>query len=150
MRRAIDEVVGQGAGCGVAAAVGEFGLQDAGRAGAEKDADPVLAVLGDGFSYLVAEAIGFQPHLRQAVVAAVVVGQGRRQLFIVDAGHLADPGVEFHRLKGARRQAATAGAQGVPGGVKAAAEAAGGGEGGKQQRGQGWSPDKESKILAEP
>ena len=56
------------------------------------------------------------------------------------AGDLADPGVELHRLEGARRQAAAPAAQGIAGGVEAAAEAAGGGVGGKEQRGQGGAP----------
>ncbi len=72
---------------------------------------------------------------------------GVQLLDVIDAGHLADPGVEFHRLEGARRQAATAAAQGVPRGVEAAAETAGGGEGGKQQRGQVGGSDSRNRKF---
>ena len=48
VRRAVVEIVGQRAALRIAAAVGQFGLQDAGRAGAEEDADPRLAVAGNG------------------------------------------------------------------------------------------------------
>jgi hypothetical protein len=86
VRRAVVEIVGQRAALRIAPAVGQFGLQDAGRAGAEEDADPCLAVAGNGRAHPVGEAVGFQAHLRQAVVAAVVMARAAGSRSLSTAG----------------------------------------------------------------
>ena len=96
----------------MAAAIGQFGLQDAGRAGAEKDAHPLPSMAGNGLADLRGEVVGFEGHLGQAVVAAIVGGKRGGQALVVDAGHFADPGGELDRLEGARRQSAAPFAQG--------------------------------------
>ena len=109
-------------------------MQDAAGAGAEEDADAAFAVTGNRRADAPGEAVGFQPQLRQAVVAAIVAGERFWQFFSVDRSNLADPGVEANRFKGAGLQPATTFAQAGQQGVKAVAEAGGGGVTGQEQR----------------
>jgi len=147
VRRAVDEIVGQRAACRVAAAVGQFGLQDAGRAGAEEDADAGLAVAGHGGADAVGETVGLQRELGQPVVAAVVGGKRGRQFLVVDADDFADPGVEPDAFERAGHQAATAFAQAGERRLEPGAEAGGGGVGGKEQRGHGGPRIHQAVIL---
>lgn len=106
MGRAIDEIVGQRAALRIAPAIRQFGLQDAGGAGAEENADAGRAVTCYRRPDPVGEAVGFEPEPGQAVVAAIVAPQEIGQFFGVDRGNLADPRIQFHCLEGARCEAA--------------------------------------------
>src|SRR5437868_1322248 len=77
-----------------AMAIGDLGLQDARSAGTEEDADAVAAVACRGAPGVVGEVVGAQAHLGDPVVAAVVIGELRRQGHAVGAGDDADPGVD--------------------------------------------------------
>ena len=138
---AIVEVVGQGAGCRVAAAIGLFGLQDAGGAGAEQNADPPPAVAGGSRADGGIEAILAQAQQGEAVVAALVLGKTGRQRRLVDAGHFTDMGRQVgYRLEGAGREPALLRTQGSQRRIQAVAKAACGGEVGKPERIQQVNP----------
>ena len=127
--RAVDEIVGQRAGIRIAPAIGQLGLQDAGGAGAEKDADTGPAVTGGRRANFVGKTVSFEPEPRQAVVAAVITGEGVGQFFGVDRGNLADPCIQLHRLESAGSEAAPSFAQAGQQRVAAVAKTGGGGAG---------------------
>ena len=112
----------------VAMLVGVFGLQDAGRAGADEHADAPGAVACLGGLDVRGKAVLCQADPRQAVVAAIEVGQVRAQAFRICAFHCTDPGVEVCPWEVAGRQAATLPAQRIEGGVQATSNTTRGGE----------------------
>jgi hypothetical protein len=121
----------------VAAPVGQFQLQHAGGAGAEDHGNPALAVATSSGTHRVGEAIRLQAEQRQPVVAALVARQRSGQFHVVDARHLADPGIQPHRLEVAMLQPAGHVLQPGARRRQPAAEAGGGSEVGKQQGSHG-------------
>jgi hypothetical protein len=107
MRGGIVESIRERTGTNVALPLGQFGVEQTGSAGTEKQADAVGPVAVACLRHHVQEAVLRQRQLRQAIVAAVKGCQLRRhgrELFI---RHLADPGVEANAVERARRQPRT-------------------------------------------
>jgi len=144
---AVVEIAGQGAAIRVTAAVSQFGLQDAGGAGAEENANTGLAVTGDGVAHTPGETVGLQSKLRQPVVAAIVAGQHFWQFLRVDRSNLADPGIQPHRLESTGCQAAAIFAQSGQQRIKPVAQTRACGIGGNEQWGHGRHPFDQASIL---
>src|SRR6185437_9032176 len=90
VRAAITKVRRQRAAHRVEAPEGLLGLEDAGGAGADEDADAGGAVAGGAARHRRREAVLAQGEERQAVVATLERRERRGQRRGVDAGHLAD------------------------------------------------------------
>ncbi|CCF97238.1 hypothetical protein RSK60_1940007 [Ralstonia solanacearum K60] len=153
VRLRVVEIGGQGAGLRIAVLVGEFGLQDAGGAGAHEDADARGAMTCLRCLDMLGEAVLREADLREPVVAAFEVAQVGAHGLGVDAIHRAGPGVEIGTLEAAWRKAAALPAQGIEGGVDAASEAARGGEVREQegfQRGESDGSDGDGGGFMRP
>ena len=108
MRGVIDVIRGQRATGGVAPAIRQLRLQDAGGAGAQKYADALRPVLFDRRLHRAGESVLLQAQQREAIVAAVECCQGLRQAYGIDAGHFAHPRRQINGVEATRRESAAA------------------------------------------
>ena len=76
---------------GAAGGEGFLGREHAGGAAAEDHGDAVGAMAGDGAGDGGREAVGVEGHVGEAVVAAIVVGEGGGEPMLLDAVDAADP-----------------------------------------------------------
>src|SRR5215470_2156340 len=106
VRTVIAEAFRQRAALRVAAAVGELGLEDAGGARAEKQSDTLWPVARRARGHRLPEAVLTEREPREAVVAAVELGELARQRRLIDSGDLTDTGVEAHGLEAAGSESA--------------------------------------------
>src|SRR5882762_9931037 len=102
VRAAVAKVRRQRTAHRVALAVGELGLEDARGAGAEKHPDALAPVAGGGALHRLGKTVLHEAEVGQAIVATLELVQPRRERGVIHARHLAHPGVEPHRLEGAR------------------------------------------------
>lgn len=128
VRGAINKIGGEGAAHGIAPTVSQFGLQDAGGAGADKHAHALSAVFVGGGCYGIGEAILHQSEQREPVVSAVKVGQVRGQLHGIDSRDFAHKSCQVNRIKRARNPPTTLLVQRSEGLLETATDAAGRGE----------------------
>lgn len=133
VRGAVNKLGGECACHRVAPPVGQFGLQDARSAGAEKHTDAVRAVCCDGGAHRLSKAILHQSQQREPVIAAIKIGQVCGKLHRIDPGHLANERRQIYRIERARRQPGAPLEQCVQGLVEAATDAAGCGEMGEPE-----------------
>lgn len=147
MGATVDEVVRQRPAQRITPAIGQFGLQDAGGAGAEEDADATFSVTGNRFPNALGKAIGFQAELHQPVIAAIVARQIFWQFLRVDRNHFTDPGIESDRFENTGPESAAPLTQASQRRLKAAAKAGGGGVTGNMQRGHGGPRIHQTPIL---
>ena len=118
----------------VALAVGELGLEDPRGAGAEKHPDALTPVALSGALHRLGKTVLGEAEVGQAIVAALELAQPRRQRGLIDARNLAHPGVEPHRLEGARGEPRAPLAQRGERGGHTATDAARGREAGERER----------------
>jgi len=137
VRGAVNKIGRQCARHRVAPPVGQLGLQNAGSAGADEHTHALRTIFCAGHAHRLGKAILQQAQQREPVVAAIKFRQVRGQLHRIHPGHLANESRQVHRLKRARRQPATALAQGVQRLVETATDAAGDCEMGEVERVQG-------------
>lgn len=121
----------------VASPVGQFGLQNAGSAGAEKHTNALCAKFFDGSMHRLGKAILHQAQQRKPIVAAIEFGQVCWNPHFIHSCHLAYNGRQIHRVKCARGKSCTTLAQCGKRLVETATDAAGRGEMGKPERVQG-------------
>src|SRR3990167_11246203 len=84
VRGAINKIGGEGTAHRVAPTVSQFGLQNAGGAGADKYANALRAVSCAGGRHGTGKAILRQAQQREPVVTAIEVGQWRGKLHAID------------------------------------------------------------------
>lgn len=161
--RAINEIGRKRAAHRVAPSIRQLGLQNAGRAGADKHTNALRAVFRDGGADRFGETILKQPKQSEPIIAAIEIGQVRGQLHRIHARHFAYMGRQLHGIERARRESGTALTQCIQRLVKAATDTAGGGEMGEpnwvqskvslsKQRGSyhkidGERPEREAAIM---
>src|SRR4029077_1329516 len=102
--------------------------------GTEKHSDAGVSVTRRARLHRRDEAVLRQTEPREAVVAAVDLGERRRQRRIIDASDLPDTGIQRHRLEAAGSQAAALCAQALQRGAQSATNSAGGSEAGERER----------------
>lgn len=117
-------------------AVSQFGLKNAGGAGADEDADALGAIFVGGSGDRFGKPVLPQAEQGQPVVAAIESGQRRGKLHPINAWDFSGKRRQVHRVEGARQQAATLLAQRRQGRLQAEAEAAGRGVMGEPERRQ--------------
>ena len=106
MRLGIVKPGGQRAALRIALPVCEFGLKNAGGAGADKHADALSAIALRRRRDGLRKAILREAELSQPVVAAVEVAQIGTHRLVIDAFNFADPGVQRRALEAARYEPA--------------------------------------------
>ncbi len=126
VRRAVIKIGGQCPARRIPPPVSQFRLQNAGSAGAEKQAHTLRAVSGNGRAHRILKTVLHQTQHGEPVVAAIETRQGRGQLHRIHSGHLADIGLQINGIKRAGRQPAAGLTQGIQCLLKTAADAAGG------------------------
>ena len=142
VRRAINEIGRQGAGCRIAPPVGQLGLQNAGCAGADEYTNALCTMFCDGSANRFVKIVLRQTQKREPVVAAIEIGQMRGKLRGIHPRHLADACRQIHRIERARRKAGATLAQRVQSLIKAATDTAGRSEMGKPE----WVQSKASQL----
>jgi hypothetical protein len=108
MRACIIETVGKRTGSRVTLPVGKFGIQYAGSAGAEKQADAFATVTPASGSDSLGETILTQAKLGESIVAAVVSRKVVPHGFILQATYTTDISVQIHIEKVTLGQAGAA------------------------------------------
>ena len=107
VRGAVNKIGGEGAAHRIAPTVSQFGLQNAGGAGANEYANALRAIFSGGGRYGFGKAVLHQSEQREPVVSAVKVGQVRGQLHGIDTRDFAHKSCQIDRIERARKQPAT-------------------------------------------
>ena len=106
MRAMINKISRQDAADRIASPVSLLGLENAGRAGAQKHTYPRPSETRRRLFHRLRQAILGQAHLRKAIIAAVELAKIVANPHLVDIPHLADPCVEVDAFKLASCQSA--------------------------------------------
>ena len=134
MRGAVNKIGGECTARRIAPTVSQFGLQDAGGAGADEYPNPLGPVFFAGGRDGIGKAVLRQAQLREAVVSAIKVRQGRGKPHVIDTRDFTRESGQIDRIKRAWRQPTALLAQRREGRFKAASDGAGRGEMGKPER----------------